>query len=67
MVYLITLIGFMLGFGIGLGTINVLLMKRTKKEIQEDTNLRWKYGTLVWVLAIMGGFLGYWLFNQHYF
>lgn len=66
MVYLFTIIGFVFGFSIGLGTINVLLRNKTKDEIQNNKSLRWKFGVLVWIFAILGGFIGNYIFN-HYF
>lgn len=66
MVYIFSLFGFMMGFGIGLGTINVLLRKRSKQEIQEDKSLVWTYGLIVWVVAGLGGWLGFWIYNNHF-
>jgi prolipoprotein diacylglyceryltransferase len=65
MVYIFVFCGFMMGFGVGLGTLNVMLRYKSKEEIQNDNSLK-KYGVIAWALAILGGFIGYWIFS-HYF
>ena len=66
MVYIFGFFGFVMGFGVGLGVINVLLRHRSKKEIEEDTSLRWTYGLAVWVFAALGGWLGAWIHNNYF-
>ena len=66
MVYIFVLFGFLMGFGVGLGTINVLLRRRSKAEIQGDSSLKWTYGVAVWVIAALGGGIGFWLYNHVY-
>ncbi len=66
MVYIFAVIGFFMGFGVGLGTINVLLRHRSKKDIQSDKSLRWSYGLMVWLFAILGGWLGVWACNNYF-
>lgn len=67
MVYLFAVIGFVFGFSVGLGSINVALRYKTKEQIQNDKSLRWKYGILVWVFAIIGGWLGVQLYNTYFY
>ena len=62
MVYIFGTVGFIFGFSIGLGIINVLLIKRSKKEIQTNNSLKWVYGPMVWASA----FLGLWIALQIY-
>jgi undecaprenyl pyrophosphate phosphatase UppP len=64
MVYIFALVGFVIGFGVGLGVINVLLRHYTKKQLKTDSSLRWRYGLAVWVFAGLGGWLGIWLHNN---
>ena len=56
----------MVGFSIGLGTINVLLRRRSKLEIEEDKSLRWTYGIAVWIFAGLGGWFGFWFYNNNF-
>lgn len=63
MVYVFALIGFAIGFGVGLGVINVLLRHYTKKQLETDPSLRWRYGLTVWIFAGLGAWLGVWLHN----
>jgi hypothetical protein len=66
MVYIFAIIGFFMGFGVGLGTINVLLRHRSKKDIQDDKSLRWTYGILVWFFAGVGCWLGVLIYNSYF-
>lgn len=66
MVYIFALIGLAMGFGIGLGIINVLLRHKSIKTIKSDTSLRWTYGLLVWVFAGFGAWAGVWLHNIYF-
>ena len=65
MVYIFAFVGFMMGFGIGLGAINVLLRHRSKQEIKEDKSLR-LYGLIAWLLAVMGAIIGVWIHNYNF-
>lgn len=66
MVYIFTLFGFLIGFGIGLGTANVLLRNKTKDEILKDQSIRWKYGSLIWIFGFVGAWLGLIIHNNIY-
>lgn len=66
MVYIFGIFGFVLGFAVGLGTINVLLRHYSAKEIQANKSFKWKYGLIVWLFAIFGGWLGVWLYHNHF-
>ena len=65
MVYIFVCCGFIMGFGVGLGTLNVMLRYKSKEEIQNDNSLK-KYGIIAWLLAILGGFLGYWIYVHNF-
>jgi len=67
MVYLFAIIGFVFGFSIGLGSINVALRYKSTKEIQSDKALRWKYGLLVWGFAFVGGWIGVQIYNNYFY
>lgn len=67
MVYIFGFFGFMIGFGIGLGIINVLLRHRTLDEIRADKAAKWKYGLIVWAMSAFGAYSGIWIYNNHFF
>ncbi len=66
MVYIFSIFGLLMGFGVGLGVINVILRNATKDQIENDKSLIWKYGSLVWLFALGGGWLGYWVYNHNF-
>ncbi len=66
MVYIFGLFGAMIGFGVGLGTINVLLRHHGKSEIQDNKSQYKVYSLLVWAFAILGGMIGVWFFNHNF-
>lgn len=47
------------GFVIGLITVKILLRGKAAQELRTDKTLHKKYGTLVWVVALIGGVVGY--------
>jgi len=66
MVYLFGIIGFVTGFAIGLGVINVILRKKSIDEIKKNKSYRWKYGLLVWFFGFIGCRIGIILFNTYF-
>lgn len=65
MVYLYGIIGFIAGFSLGLGVINVMTRSYSSRELLNNKSLRWTYGLFVWLFAGIGGYGGVWLFNNH--
>jgi len=65
MVYIFVICGFLMGFGVGLGTLNVILRYKTKEEIQNDNSLK-KYGLIAWVFALLGGVISYWIYAHNF-
>lgn len=66
MVYIFAFFGLVMGFGIGLGFINVLLRHYSVKQIKESPSMRWKYGALVWIVAGFGCWAGIWIYNNYF-
>jgi len=66
MVYLFGIIGFVLGFAIGLGIINVILRHKNIDEIKQNKSYRWKYGLLVWFMGFVGARIAVVLFNAYF-
>ncbi|MCI5060910.1 MAG: hypothetical protein MRY79_07550 [Alphaproteobacteria bacterium] len=65
-VYIFGLFGFVMGFGVGLGVINVFLRHYSNEKIKNDKSLRWTYGLAVWVFAALGAWLGIWLYHNSF-
>lgn len=61
--YIFGVLGFIFGFAIGLGVINVLSRNYSIQDIKENAKLRWIYGGMVWIFAAIGGWLGVWLYQ----
>ncbi|MEM6812144.1 MAG: hypothetical protein AAF549_06730 [Pseudomonadota bacterium] len=66
MVYIFGFFGFAMGFGVGLGVINVMLRNRSMNDIKKDSKAKWVYGPMVWVFAAIGGYLGVFIHNNYY-
>ncbi len=54
MVYVVGIIGFVGGFVLGQVLLGYLLSGKTREELMNDSSLKWKYGTLNWVIAVLG-------------
>jgi hypothetical protein len=67
MVYLFGTIGFLGGFALGLGIINMFLRAYNGRELVENKQLRWTYGLAVWLFAGLGAWAGVQIYHQHYF
>lgn len=64
--YLAGIIGFILGFFIGQSLLLRMLKGYSNKELFDDPSLRWKFGTLNWLLAIVGSYAALWLYNYFF-
>ena len=54
MVYLFGIGGFIGGFILGQVLLAFLLRGKTREQLLSDKHLKWKYGTLNWLVAAMG-------------
>lgn len=63
MVYIVGTIGFILGFIAGQVILLKLLKDLPKDKLINDSSLRWKYGTLNWLLAALGSFVFVWAYK----
>jgi hypothetical protein len=66
-VYIFGFFGFIMGFAVGLGIINVLLRQRSVEEIKKEKSLRWTYGLAVWGIAAIGAWLGVTIYNNYFY
>ena len=53
MVYAVAIVGFVLGFALGLFVLSIKLKDKTNEELLKNKNLWWAYGTLNWIIAII--------------
>ena len=56
MVYFIGVIGFIGGFMAGQMLLYFLLRNRSREELLSDKYLKWQYGVLNWLVAILGSY-----------
>lgn len=56
MVYVIGIVGFILGFFAGQALLLVLLKNRSNEELLSNKKLRLKYGIINWASAALGAY-----------
>jgi uncharacterized membrane-anchored protein YhcB (DUF1043 family) len=56
MIYLVATAGLIAGFVAGLVILRVLLRNRSPEELRNNRSLRWRYGTLCWLIAFAGAY-----------
>jgi hypothetical protein len=67
MVYIFGAFGFVIGFSVGLGVINVLLRNRSINEVKDHKSSKRVYGLAVWGLAAIGCWLGIGVYNNYFY
>ena len=69
MVYLIGVIGFAAGFFAGQMLLIYLLRDSgvSNEELQKDKGLRFKYGIMNWLVAVLGSVLFVWIYKRYFF
>lgn len=65
MVYGIGIVGFIAGFALGQMLLYFLLRHKTREELLNDRYLKWKYGGINWLMAIMGAYGAVYLYNEY--
>lgn len=63
MVYVAGIFGFLAGFLAGQYFLLRLLKNYSNDEILNDPSIKWKFGTLNWIIAIAGGYLAVTFYN----
>ena len=66
MIYIAGLIGFILGFVLGLMLLSFLLRNVSKEDILNDPYIKWKYGIINWLLAIIGSYISIAIYERIY-
>lgn len=66
MVYGVAFIGLILGFVFGQMVLFVLLRHKSQSDLLNDNDLKWKYGTLNWLIAIISAASFVYLYNLYF-
>lgn len=66
MIYLVAITGLIAGFFAGLVILRMMLRDKSPHELKHDTSLRWRYGTLCWLIAFASAY-AFVLVYQRYF
>lgn len=57
MIYIMGTFGLILGFFIGQMVLYFLLRNVPKDDLLNDRYIKWKYGLLCWIIAILGSYV----------
>lgn len=66
MVYLFGIVGFIGGFAAGLLIINQFLKDMSRRTLMEDKSLHRTYGVAVWLMAVLGSYIGVWMHGRYF-
>jgi hypothetical protein len=56
MIYVAGILGFIGGFCVGQMVLFFLLRHKTNEELLNDKYLKWKYGPINWLCAVLGAY-----------
>jgi hypothetical protein len=56
MIYIFAISGFIGGFIFGQMVIFFLLRHRSRDDLLNDKSIKWTYGTLNWIIALIGAY-----------
>ena len=66
MIYVIGIIGFILGFIFGQMVLHFLLRHKDKEELLNDKSLKYTYGLANWIFAALGSYGMITLYKQFF-
>lgn len=66
MVYVAGVIGFIGGFCLGVMLLSFLLRNVSQEDLLNDRYLRWKYGILSWLIAVLGAYSGVQMYERYF-
>ena len=66
MIYVIGILGFVAGFALGQMILMRLLKNISRDELLNNPTIRWKYGTLCWIVAVMGAYSAVMLYKIYF-
>ncbi len=64
MVYVAGILGFIGGFVLGLWLLYFLLRDVSKEDLMNDPYIKWKYGILNWIIAILGSYSAVFMYER---
>lgn len=67
MIYIFGTVGFVGGFVLGQFVLALMLRGRSREELLTDKGLRWKYGVLNWLIALLSAASAVWLYDRFLF
>lgn len=67
MVYVFGVVGFIVGLIAGQMLLFFLLRNATREDLLNDPYLKWKYGSLNWLIAILGSYAFVWIYERYFF
>jgi len=66
MVYVAGVIGFLGGFCLGIMFLSFMLRNVSQEDLLNDRYLRWKYGILNWLIAILGAYSAVHMYERYF-
>jgi hypothetical protein len=66
MIYVFGILGFIGGFALGQMVLYFLLRQYSREELLNDKNLRWTYGILNWLIALLGSYSFVVVYQQYF-
>ena len=66
MIYAFGLGGLVCGFALGQMVIFFLLRHRSREDLMNDRSIKFTYGTLNWLFALLGAYAAVIMYNQYY-
>lgn len=66
MIYVAGVIGFIGGFALGIMLLSFMLRNVSQEDLLNDRYLRWKYGVLNWLIAVLGAYSGVHMYERYF-
>lgn len=67
MVYLVGIVGLIGGFMAGQMLLYFMLRHKSREDLLNDRLLKWKYGTLNWLVAALGAYSFVSIYQRYFF
>lgn len=66
MVYVVAVLGLVVGFGLALQVVGFLLRDRPREDLLKDRGLRMTYGLLAWAIAALTSYCAVVVFRYYF-
>ncbi len=67
MVYVVGFVGLICGFIAGQMLLYFMLRHKSREELLNDPSLKWKYGILNWLIAVLGASSFMSMYERYFF